>query len=486
MEIHRPKSSGLDSNDRIYAAYPGIEYNIGAAVYGGVPPFKYELTSNVPSGMEIDINSGEISWPSPTTGTHSNIGFKCTDSVGTEVTSTWSITCATTRFRFFDAVNGNNSWDGTTATFVSGTTGPKQTMSAFWGIGSATIIGYFLDGTYTNAGMTVSADGIRWTTGTSRPSIWLAYPGHSPLVDFEHDEGVVEATQWDFVDGGGSPRIYLDGMEFTRSGNKGFRMGPGAGPGDNTCIRRTYFHNFGPGADGANSAAIDFESGAYGSGTTDNFVLQDCEFSHNTTPTGPNSAIKMYVTNKMLIERCYFHHMDISGEDEEAIANKAGNVATCVRFCRSDNMDMGTYGGNQDDQPTGNCDAELSFNHFTADSGHCIRLNHNYSGGDDAGPAVLLRNTFEGNVVFNGLQSFQGPWEFSHNVIINGNAATDNPDGSGITVSVNPGSAISRITVQPEHLFGNAAAGIVDASGLLTGSYRTLYLYYRGHEVPTL
>ncbi len=483
MEVHRPKSTGLDSNDRIYAAYPGIEYNIGAAVYGGVPPFKYELTTNVPSGMTIDINTGEIIWPSPSVGTYSNIGFKCTDSVGTVVTSTWSITCATTRFRFFDAVNGNNAWDGTSATFVSGTTGPKQTMSAFWGIGSTTIIGYFLNGTYTNAGMTIQSDGIRWTTATTRPCIWLAYPGHSPLIDFEHVQGVNTATQWDFVEGSGTPRGYMDGLEFTRSGNKCLRMGPGSPAGDNFCIRRCYFHNFGPGTDGANSAAIDFESGAYGSGTADNFVLQDCEFSDNTDPShGPNSAIKMYATNKMLIERCYFHDMDIAGEDEEAIANKAGNVATVVRGCWSDNMLMGTYGGNQDDQPTGACDAEVILNHFTS-SVHCVRLNHNYSA-DDAGPTKIIRNTFEGGVIYNGMQSTQGPWEWTNNVVINNNAATDNPDGTGITFGVAPGAGISALTVS-NHIFGSTSAGIVDASGLLTPAYEASRYYY-GHQTPEL
>jgi hypothetical protein len=484
MEILRPKSTGLDGSDRIYAAYPGIEYNICAAVHGGVPPFKYELTTNVPSGMEIDINTGEITWPSPSAATYTDIGLKVTDSVGTEVTSTWTVTCATTRFRFFDAVNGNNSWDGTSPTFVSGTTGPKQTMSAFWGIGSSTIIGYFLDGTYTNAGMTVSAEGIRWTVNGNRPSIWLAYPGHSPLIDFEFVDGVSETynTGWDFGDGGSTPRWYMDGLEFTRAGNKCLR----SFSCDNICIRRTYFHDWGPGADGSNSSCINFESGGFASGTWDNCVIQDCEFSDITQPAGapePNCAIKMYATSQMLIERCVFHDMTIGGEDEEAIGNKSGTDATIVRFCSSYNMDMGTYGGNQNNQATGDADAEICFNNFSADSGECIRINHD-STAFSPGPTVVMRNTLRGTVIFNQLQSDDGPYTFTHNVVINGNAATDNPNGSGITFAAGP-TDISRLTVS-EHLFGAAADNIVDANGLLQGSYRTQYLYYRGHEAPTL
>jgi hypothetical protein len=484
MEILRPKSSGLDSNDRIYAAYPGLTYTIGAAVIGGVPPFKYELTANVPSGMSINANTGVITWTNPQAGTYTDVTMRVTDTKGTQVTSTWTPVCATTRFRFFDAVNGNNSWDGTSPTFVSGTTGPKQTLAAWHTIGSSTLIGYFRTGTYTNAGITVQSDGIRWTVVNNRPSIFLAYPGESPLFDFEHNEGVVEAEQWDFGEGGNTPRMYLDGLEFTRSGNKALRIW-GC---DNVVIRNCYFHDFGPGADGSNSAAIDWESGGYASGVWDNNVIQDCEFSDITPPTvgtEPNSAFKLYATNKMLIERCYFHDMTIDGEDEEVIANKAGNDRLTVRGCWSENMGMGSYGGNQDPQATGECgNVELQFNHFTTTSSTVTvaRFNHD---GETTTPHYIARNTFEGKVHINTLATGEGPYVFLNNVIINGNAATDVPDGSGITHNIGQPADASEVTIA-NHLFGAAADGIVDANGLLQGSYRTNYLYYRGHEAPTL
>ena len=65
LEITNIKASGtgtpaIPSTNRIFRAYPGIEYNIRAAVIGGDYPYTYEL-SGQPSGMTINSRTGEIS-----------------------------------------------------------------------------------------------------------------------------------------------------------------------------------------------------------------------------------------------------------------------------------------------------------------------------------------------------------------------------------------------------------------------------------------
>lgn len=99
-------TAGSPASSRIYHAYPGLVYNIRAAVVGGAYPYTYSLTG-APSGMTIDAQTGEINWPSPTGAATPTLVV--VDSEGTRVTSAWTVTAATTNFRFVDVVNGRAS-----------------------------------------------------------------------------------------------------------------------------------------------------------------------------------------------------------------------------------------------------------------------------------------------------------------------------------------------------------------------------------------
>lgn len=64
LEITNIKPAGtgdppIPATNRIFRAYPGIEYNIRAAVIGGVYPYYHEL-SGAPGRMTIDSFTGEI------------------------------------------------------------------------------------------------------------------------------------------------------------------------------------------------------------------------------------------------------------------------------------------------------------------------------------------------------------------------------------------------------------------------------------------
>ncbi|MGI6388543.1 MAG: Ig domain-containing protein [Desulfomonilia bacterium] len=106
LEIINIKPAGtgnpaISPNHRIYRAYPGIEYNIRAAVIGGMYPYKFSL-SNAPYGMTINENTGVISWPNPQTSAQS-IRLTVTDAENHVATSTWSINVTQNGFIFIDA-----------------------------------------------------------------------------------------------------------------------------------------------------------------------------------------------------------------------------------------------------------------------------------------------------------------------------------------------------------------------------------------------
>jgi hypothetical protein len=76
-----------------------------------------------------------------------------------------------------------------------------------------------------------------------------------------------------------------------------------------------------------------------------------------------------------------------------------------------------------------------------------------------------------------------GIWTFDKNVIINSDSGSS-PLTHFIVVPSYFGPDWSRFA-DTDNLKGVAADNIVDGNGLLQGSYRTTYLYLRGHEVPS-
>ena len=51
LEIIQPRA-GLDTTNRFYKAYPGLEYNVRLAVAGGAYPFQFSL-SQAPAGSQL-------------------------------------------------------------------------------------------------------------------------------------------------------------------------------------------------------------------------------------------------------------------------------------------------------------------------------------------------------------------------------------------------------------------------------------------------
>lgn len=156
LEITNIKPAGtgdpaIPATNRIFRAYPGIEYNIRAAVIGGLYPYTYSL-SNQPEGMTINSRTGEISWPNPQTDAN-DISLSVTDSEDTTVQTSWSIEVTTNGFWFVDS-----SYTGTE---TGGIFQPYSSLANFLTAtydGIETDIVYFKSGTYPMVDHNSSAD----------------------------------------------------------------------------------------------------------------------------------------------------------------------------------------------------------------------------------------------------------------------------------------------------------------------------------------
>lgn len=173
----------------------------------------------------------------------------------------------------------------------------------------------------------------------------------------------------------------------------------------------------------------------------------------------------------------------------EGLAYKGGYMLQpTIRLNTIYNMDSDLLGGNNDALVTG----EYYCNNIHGGTTDEIRINQN---GTVWNNVYYYRNTFVGRinvrmtldttlatVAANGVAQAigdTGPLYFSQNVIINADGAlTPNyfyDNGVG-------GTGYGASVVATNNLTGAAADGIVDANGLLQGSYRTTWLGTRGHE----
>lgn len=208
LEIMNIKPSGTGSpaiseHNRIFKAYPGIEYNIRAAVMGGLYPYYYSL-ENSPSGMIIDMHTGEIKWTPTSEGIVNNIQLNVIDSEGTSVSSTWSINVTRSGFIFVDS-----SYQGTSAGTI---TQPYKSIQDILDYGATNDIVYFKNGTYNlplyhSGASEWDYQGCRLDYNGGRPNKWISYPGENVIIDM--NKHYLEAYA------AGADNIYLDGLKFT-------------------------------------------------------------------------------------------------------------------------------------------------------------------------------------------------------------------------------------------------------------------------------
>lgn len=448
-------TDGMTANNRIFRAYPGIEYNIRTAVIGGAYPYTYGLR-NAPSGMTIHESTGEIRWPNPQANASPTVEVR--DAEGTLVSRTWTITVTTYGFRFIDAVNGRNALgNGCNTSCGTGTIdNPWRTISDMYEEDRArsTYAGqflYFRSGTYRVTDLPRGSVGSPWERVEfpmeTKPVVWMAYPGETPVIDFGYQAGVENAPLIRFSDS----NVYIDGFETTRSHIIGFQLMSG---GRHNTFRRLRMHDHGPSYDGSNGSHIMMTTNPTPSDYT---VIQNCEMYQPVQAS--ELGIKIYSQWKMLIEDNIFHGLN-------GIELKADPRQYTVRKNTFYNVTNLAIGGNMHYTTTY---GEILFNNVRGNAPLALDLNQD----SNAGLTHVYRNTFVGRVQVRNVDSSDGPFDIRHNVIINN-------DG-GSRVYQNAVSDPSRINIV-DNLSGSTSTNIVDGIGNLTSGY-SQYIGTRGHQV---
>ena len=441
-------SAGMASHARIYHAYPGLVYNIRAAVVGGAYPYTYSLTG-APSGMTINAQTGEINWPSPSGSATPTLVV--VDSEGTRVQQSWTVTASTAAFRFVDAASGRNaSSNGCSSSCGTGMVdSPWRTLSdVYRSTASVNKIVYFRAGTYTVADMPMDGVGGDWERidfeGEATSTQWIAYPGQRPVIDYQNTGPLIRLS---------ASMVYIDGFETRNARVMAFQHPSGTvGP----TFRKNLMHNLNNARvdlDGANAAFIMTTRG-----DTTGTVIQDNEFH-----TSPEDAIKVYMQRKLLIENNIFH------DQAKGIELKDSIEQFTVRGNTFYNISSMAIGGNMA-MDSFRTRGEILFNNVRSTS---IAMDINQNG--LAGAIQIYRNTLVGRTQVRYTDASGGPFTFQNNVIVNSDNGT--PSGSHILhIDV---SAPQRVVVI-NNLAGSPSNNIVDSNGALTAAYAS-YRPTHGH-----
>ncbi len=458
LEIFQPQPN-LDTKNRFYKAYPGLEYNVRLAVAGGDFPYQFELT-DVPQGMTIDAR-GEISWPSPTASeTPYQVAASVTDSEGATKSVSWTITVTTTGFLFVDAGKGKTKKQGGTGTFSD----PWKTMKDVYGgdvhaaKGDAHHSGSFV---YWRQGKYIldayvedctKEEGCRVPWSGRQPIVWIAYPGERPEINFNSGGQSGYIFFYDNV-----RNLYLDGFDFNLNSNdrgKGIAIGSNG----NITVRKNIFRGltdcthrgtnnsqlFFVGGEGKYSSVQDNTASesscgywllGYGSPKT---VVEDNHISTNLSlPIGPKSDINNWTIRGNVIQT----------------QKKISKGAIWIQ-------DFGTSGN-----------IEINFNLIQMSQSDSVALRLISS--NPSGPIYVNRNTFVGHVAADWLSNEKGPWTFAENVIINNFTSSD---------KIKRNSVNEKRLILNDNLSGDFSDNIVNSQGLLTSNY-SKFINSRGHQI---
>lgn len=460
LELVSPRAVGtapisgapnITAGNRIFKAYPGLEYNIRAIVVGGAYPYTFSL-NGAPAGMTIDARTGEIRWPNPT-GTTATPTITVLDGEGTSRSSPWTIAVTTTGFKFVDASNGSASGTGLVGS-------PFRTISDLYNSTNSnnTDIVYFRSGTYNALNLGRTSVGSPWErveVEGRMSNIWIAYPGESPVIDFGFVPNVEPGVILRF-DGNNA---YIDGFEARNVRIIGFQVLIG----DYGVFRRLRMHDLNmirANLEGTNSSFIMCVTGGAGN-YGDYLTVQDSEFWNAPS----DLAIKTYTQRKMLLEDNNFHDLHYGVE------LKADMPQFTYRANRHVNIPGRAIGGNMHESPTS---GEILFNLvYTPNSEAALDINQDGM----AARIDIYRNTLVSRVQVRNTDGADGPFRFYDNVIVSPESGT--PAGSRISHlgAVDP----SRIFIS-NNLVGAPNSGIVDATGRLT-SANEQFRGIRGHEI---
>jgi Putative Ig domain len=447
----KPAGSGtpaIPAENRIFHAYPGVEYKIRAAVVGGDYPYSFSL-SNAPSGMTVD-NSGYIRWSNPQANAN-NISLQISDSSNNSISTTWSINVHTSNFKFVDrgAVGGG---DGS---FQN----PYSSIAEMAAGASSNDIIYFRTGTYdvpARGGHTINnASAFQWYGPTNTSVQWLTYPGESVTIDLMNNRYFYGTTNLPF---------YFEGLKFYRGREYFFRASSELSyvtfldnTFDTLTLERTEYNS---------------NQGTYFTmyaGRGHNLIFQGNTFYGFRGTQGIGS---LYDQDTILVENNHFSDFDGANSTNQVLAFKVGIVNLTLRgnvVNLESSSNFGMTGGSTNgcffngDGTHGPKSENIEilynyFNHFGISSGA------DFNRSEDQGTTWVHRNTFVSDVQMTRLSpgNCDGPWYFNNNVFEN--------SASGI--SDHYANTVTWSTCLTEHNNNlGATSNLVDANGLLTGNY---------------
>jgi len=468
LEITNIKPAGtgtpaIPSTNRIFRAYPGIEYNIRAAVIGGLYPYTYSL-SGQPSGMTINSATGEISWPNPASNS-GTITLSVTDSEANTTSATWAITVTSSTSDFI-FVNG--AYSGTETGSI---TQPYSSLANM--LSSQTDnnkIVYFRAGTYQMVDYNSGADYVM-NLGAS-PRNFIACPGESVTLQ----GGSANSSQ--------AHRIvmfdtfYFDGL--TINDTNGYAILT-YGSNHYMTVRNCVFDGVIP-TDGENENygfIFTSDGGFHGQ----YYVVQDNEFRNWRNASAIGS---MYYQDKALIENNYVHSPAASGSGSivtQGISPKYGTDYLTVRGNKVI-MNYGALMGDQNGAFIGSDHVEVCFNLFVMTSG---RGGHIFDHGMQGQLAThYWRNTLIGDL---GIRQEGGPYYINNNVIVNQNNVTGWDDWTGSVTAYNyiyysGTTTITNYATLANNLTSTTASTLVDSANdykLVAG--QSAYIGTRGWQL---
>lgn len=460
----KPAGTGtpaLSATARIFRAYPGIEYNIRAAVVGGQYPYTYQL-SNAPTGMAVN-NKGVISWPNPQISA-SNISLRVTDQDGDYVDATWGITVTTSGFLFVDDDAGATQ-DGT----IDHPYGSIQDILNLSGHESDIV--YYRAGTYTvpvfhphTGGSTVGCN-LGYDGGRARQ--WINYPSESVTIDMDDHvlEGGVEIA---------TP-LYFDGLHFTNANNHAFRVRSGF---DYVTFLRCELSNL-----TNDNPSYNANQGFYFSTENDvghYLIFQDCEIHDYTDAAGIGSLYKQH--DFLIEDTAFYNQFQTINSICVAVAAKTGIQNFTLRH-NEFNINKGNaighpinscFSGIGGEPSTYSRNIEICYNLFNGSGTGFVHAFNTHGAMMDT---WYYRNTLIGDMYFKyldlarsgGYPEDNGPFYIENNVIINALAGWSYDDDCGP-------DPVSNIGVDVDNLKGISSDNIIDVNGDLT----TAYISYLG------
>lgn len=436
LEIIQPRA-GATLINRFYRAYPGLPYNVQIAAIGGRYPYTYTLLSG-PSGMRVDTVSGELSWTASAAPTNVQVSVSVKDAIGAVATVPWSIKVTTVGFRFLDAINGTTQAQGADGSLSR----PWRSIGDWYATkGDAAHRNdflYFRSGVYRTGDAPIE-DAVRLALVSSKPLVWLAYPGDSPVID----------TSTSYVAAyGGVNNLYIEGFEFRNFEKRwGLRIDSDA---DDVTVRRNVFRNLplGAGGIGTNAAGVFIsDAGVLGK----NWVIAENVFRevHDA-----GYGLLGYSTTKTLVtgNTC----LDFTMDESKCIGPK---LNTQLWFIRDNRINIAHGDGIWVWGGAVTHSVEISYNLVQVQSGHTLWVGQ---GDMDYGAVEIFRNTLIGAPIsVDNLTNVRGPVSFVDDVVVSGDSFVS-------LLTPHDRSSSARIQTLGE-LKGGLADGLVDANGRLIG-----------------